>query len=125
MPVAHPERRGQLANLGARQRMLLDSGDRGADQPAHRIHRGQARRTLGTAAQTGTETCAFGARGTGEKAHVAALGGTRRTDRTAIDLGGRDGDEEAAVEAAVAGPDRAKAGIGVEFHGTQDSHIRT
>src|SRR5580704_3340065 len=99
--------------------MFFDAGHRGADQPAHRIDRGQTRRPFRTATQTRSESCAFRGRRIGIKAHIFAMRRTRRTNRPAIDMRRGDAHIKAAVKTAVARPGCAITGIRVEFHGAR------
>src|SRR3954454_19029708 len=71
-------------------------------------------RRLGAAAQAGPEARRFGRGGAREEDDVLAQRRPGRADRTAIDPGRSYADEEPAIEAGVAGAERAIADVFVE-----------
>src|ERR1700722_19082847 len=97
--------------------MFFDAGDRGADQSAYGVDRGQPRRPFRAAPQARPKPCTLGGCRTGIEAHVAAFGRARGTDGAAINVRGGHAYEKPAVEAPVAGAHRAKTAFRVEFHG--------
>src|SRR5579863_1087037 len=74
----------------------------------------EVRRTFRAATQT--RTIARFLRGTGGwvERYVCTLGGSRRTDRAAVDSRGAHGSKQAPVETGVAGRQSAVAGVIVE-----------
>jgi hypothetical protein len=83
-------------------------------QPRHRVHQGQARRQLGTAAKAGPEPGPLGGRRRIEESAVVVVCHSRGTDRATIHPGGDDPDKKDAVKPRVSGIEGAGIGIGVE-----------
>jgi hypothetical protein len=96
--------------------VLFDSGNRGSDQAAHRIHGSKPRRAFGPATQAWPESRGFRTRRARIKSHVLSFRRPHGTDGTAVNMGRRDSNEKPTVESTVASRYRAKAGVRVEFH---------
>ncbi len=79
-----------------------DAHRRGPGDPRNRIAEGPARRQLRAATQTGPEAVALGGRGGIEEPPALGIGDPRGADRTAVDPGRADADEEDAVEPGIA-----------------------
>jgi len=78
---------------------------------------GQFRRDLGPAAKARTKAGLLRGSGGREESAVLPLGRTRRTDRTAVDPGGRDPDEQATIKTRIARLQRSVTDIrGKLFH---------
>src|SRR5687767_1577534 len=81
------------------------------------VHGGAAWRPLGPEPEAGPEAGLLRLLRRVEEAAVALLGRLRRTDRPAVHVGGRDADEEHAVEARIAGGERGvEPAAVVRFH---------
>ena len=114
LPLADPETCGKRGDVAVVQCPALDEAERARDggrspNPARR-----AGRRLRAAAQAGTEPCRLGRCSAGEEEQVLAQRRPGRTDGPAVDAGGTHADEEATVEAGVAGPQGAVADVFVE-----------
>ena len=91
------------------------------DRPDHRV-----RCQLRAAAQAGPKAGALGLGGQAEEAAVLALGGFHPAHRAAVNAGGGDAGEKAAVKARIPGLEGEVAGIGgvcdgSGFHGGNDT----
>src|SRR2546421_12336361 len=114
LPLADPETCGKRGDVAVVRCPALDEAERARDggrspDPARR-----AGRRLRAAAQAGTEPCRLGRCSAGEEEQVLAQRRPGRTDGPAVDAGGTHADEEATVEAGVAGPQGAVADVFVE-----------
>ena len=78
---------------------------------------GQFGRDFGTAAQACTKAGRLGGSGARKESAILPLGRTCRTDRTAVDPGGGDADEQASIKTRIARLECSVADIWVEvFH---------
>ena len=98
------------------ERLGLDPRTGEPGRASHGIDRGMPRRQLGPATQAGAEAHLFSHRGVGKKSTSIAARRARRTDRPAVDAGGRHAHEEKPVKPHVAGGQGTVTGFVVEFH---------
>ena len=119
MAVAHPHALAEFFDRGRRippalglvqhpRRLVRQHGAGILRRPARSL-----RRQLGPAAQARAKTGAFSLRGVVEETAVRLLGRFDLADRAAVNAGGRDPREKAAVKACVARRQRAVTGVGV------------
>ena len=116
LAFSHTERGGELLDRGAGaiECTLCNAGHGAADRAGSAAPCGRVRRDLRTAAEAGAEAGVLGSGGRGKEAAVVAHGRARGADGAAIDAGGGDTGEEAAIEARIAGLERAIADFGLE-----------
>jgi hypothetical protein len=107
----------QAAHAFAIDRSVGDQVHRARRQVAAQVPLRRAGGGVGMAAQAGAKAVALCGRRGWIEADVAALGDDRRTARATVDPGGRDGDEEAAVETAVAAAEHAVTGLELALAG--------
>src|SRR5438067_4559111 len=114
LPFADPETAGEGGDVAVVERPVFDEAERARDGRggSHPARRAGGR--LRTATQAGPEARRLGRGCATEEDDVLAQGGPRRADGPAIDPGGPDPDEEAAVEPGVAGSQSAVADVFVE-----------
>jgi len=111
LAFADAEPRGECVHIGLVQSAELDERQSARHGVRRAAPGGEIRCRFGPAAQTRPEAGGLRGRRRGEEAHVLALGRPRRTDGTAVDAGRLHADEQLAVEACVAGPEGAVAGV--------------
>ena len=111
-----PSPGGELLERIFGEKILVDVGGSGAGELAADFHGAAAGRELGAAALAGAVAGDFGLGFVGEEGAVFAHGRLDAADGAAVDAGGFDGDEEAAVEAGIAGEDGLVTLVGVEDH---------
>src|SRR5271154_3038095 len=99
--------------------MFFDSRHGGANQSADRIDRSQSGRPFRPAAEAWPKTRAFGGSRIRIKAHIFAIGGTRRADRPAINMRRGDCHIESPIKTPIPGSRSAITSIPVEFHGAR------
>ena len=119
LPLADAEPVGQGVDVAVVERAGLDQDERAGDGVRRAAPGAEVRRGLRPAAQAGAKARLLRRRGGGIEGHVLALGRARRADRAAVDAGGLHPDEQAPVEAGVAGFKGAVAGVVIEIHATK------
>ncbi len=112
MASRHAEARGHLREIALFEKAVLDQARGRMRDPPWRIDARIARCKLGTAAQARAKPGMLGCGGTRIERAVLAQRRACRADRTAIDPGRGDRDEELSVEARVSGLQRAETVLG-------------
>src|SRR5690606_29174361 len=110
VPAGDPEARGERIDPRPVHAAVLDQTRRGAREARRRVDRRIAGCELRAAAQARSEAGRFRGGRAREEAAVLALRHPDGADRTAVDARRGHRDEEAAVEARVAGAQGAVAG---------------
>ncbi len=116
MAARDPEAVRQPFDSLAVQSTLADEPQRAGNDPRRSVPGGRSGSGFGPAAQTGAETRGFRGGRRRKIPHVLVLRRARRADRTAVDAGARDGDEESSVEARVPRAAGAIAGQAIQLH---------
>ncbi len=117
MPVGDTKARRDCIGARIVDRAVLDQPRGGVREAPYRIDAGVARRQFRAAAQARPVAGCFGRGGAREVTAVFALGRAHGADGPAIDARRGNRHEEPAVEASVAGAQRAITGGGIEQHG--------
>ncbi len=110
--VAEPT--GESGNTVALDGTVGDEAHRPADEVLTGVPLGRSRRGIGPTSLAGPEPSLLGRGRRRQELDVGALGGDRRTARTAVDAGRPHGRDEPAVEPVVAALDGDVAVVGVE-----------
>src|SRR5487761_565957 len=116
MPWAHAQAGGQVFHAVLIQDAFGNKPQTAAYGRRGSVPSGGAGCGLRPAAQTGTEPGFRRRRRGGVITHVLTFGAGCRADAPAINAGGGDADEKAAIEARIMGQARLFAGFFVQFH---------
>jgi hypothetical protein len=116
LALAHSEPPGHSLHVLVVQRPFVDHAQRSRNNGGSSHPNGDSRRTFRAAAQAGTESGLRRGRRRCEVTHVLFFGGAGRTDGTAVDMAGHDGDENMPVEPRVAGLAGFGTSLKVQLH---------
>ena len=115
---ADPEFAGETVHAASVERAGSDASRRQFCETRDRVDTGEARREFRPAAQAGTKAGAFGRCRIREEPPILAQRDACGTDGAAVNPGGRNADEEYAIEARIACFERLDITFSIEVHGS-------